>query len=195
MNQITVSLFLFQKEKEMKNLEQLLENWNQGMQREFNTDPKTLIDLGNQILLGSQIISALQAENTNLKNMMELVRKERLETMEPWLAQYGIPYDCGWRDSIDELIQGVAKEDDLAIQFFNALNDAGIKYRLSPDGSIDYLNETEKALGDAIAARIEAEANQGIQRCRVCGCTDNHACPGGCYWVEEGLCSACAGMD
>lgn len=28
--------------------------------------------------------------------------------------------------------------------------------------------------------------------CRVCGCTDSHACDGGCYWVEDDLCSACA---
>lgn len=28
--------------------------------------------------------------------------------------------------------------------------------------------------------------------CRGCGCTDDHACPGGCFWVEPDLCSACA---
>lgn len=28
--------------------------------------------------------------------------------------------------------------------------------------------------------------------CRVCGCTQGDACPGGCSWVEEDLCSACA---
>ncbi len=28
--------------------------------------------------------------------------------------------------------------------------------------------------------------------CRVCGCTDSRACPGGCYWVQEDLCSRCA---
>lgn len=28
--------------------------------------------------------------------------------------------------------------------------------------------------------------------CRVCGCTDARACLGGCFWVEDGLCSACA---
>lgn len=28
--------------------------------------------------------------------------------------------------------------------------------------------------------------------CRVCGCTDLHACEGGCYWVEPDLCSQCA---
>jgi len=27
--------------------------------------------------------------------------------------------------------------------------------------------------------------------CRVCGCTDDKACEGGCYWVEPDLCSAC----
>lgn len=27
--------------------------------------------------------------------------------------------------------------------------------------------------------------------CRVCGCTWNNACPGGCYWVEKDLCSSC----
>jgi hypothetical protein len=29
--------------------------------------------------------------------------------------------------------------------------------------------------------------------CQVCGCTDDKACPGGCYWVLDNppLCSAC----
>jgi hypothetical protein len=27
--------------------------------------------------------------------------------------------------------------------------------------------------------------------CRVCGCTDNEACEGGCWWVSEELCSEC----
>src|SRR5436190_21226747 len=34
-------------------------------------------------------------------------------------------------------------------------------------------------------------------RCRVCGCTSEHACPGGCVWVTDpealgDLCSRCA---
>ena len=29
-------------------------------------------------------------------------------------------------------------------------------------------------------------------KCRMCGCTDDHCCPGGCYWVEKDLCSKCA---
>jgi hypothetical protein len=30
--------------------------------------------------------------------------------------------------------------------------------------------------------------------CRVCGCTDEWGCPGGCYWVEPDLCSDCVGV-
>jgi len=28
--------------------------------------------------------------------------------------------------------------------------------------------------------------------CRVCGCTNERACPGGCVWAEPNLCSRCA---
>jgi hypothetical protein len=28
--------------------------------------------------------------------------------------------------------------------------------------------------------------------CRVCGCTDQNACAGGCGWIEPDLCSLCA---
>lgn len=30
-----------------------------------------------------------------------------------------------------------------------------------------------------------------IRRCRSCGCTDEQACPGGCWWVDDDLCSTC----
>lgn len=30
------------------------------------------------------------------------------------------------------------------------------------------------------------------RKCRVCGCTDDRACEGGCHWVEDDLCSTCA---
>jgi len=28
--------------------------------------------------------------------------------------------------------------------------------------------------------------------CRVCGCTNEQGCPGGCVWAEPDLCSRCA---
>lgn len=31
-----------------------------------------------------------------------------------------------------------------------------------------------------------------VRTCRECGCTDDHACDGGCSWVADDLCSACA---
>lgn len=30
------------------------------------------------------------------------------------------------------------------------------------------------------------------RKCRGCGCTDDRACPDGCFWEEPDLCSACA---
>lgn len=34
--------------------------------------------------------------------------------------------------------------------------------------------------------------SSGIRSCRFCACTDARACPGGCSWVGDRLCSACA---
>lgn len=31
--------------------------------------------------------------------------------------------------------------------------------------------------------------------CRICGCTQENACPCGCSWVEEDLCSRCAAIE
>lgn len=38
-----------------------------------------------------------------------------------------------------------------------------------------------------------AETERTKRRCRRCGCTDEAACSGGCYWVASDLCSSCAG--
>lgn len=38
----------------------------------------------------------------------------------------------------------------------------------------------------------EILSDEDEQVCRVCGCTWDNACQGGCYWVEEDLCSRCA---
>jgi hypothetical protein len=47
------------------------------------------------------------------------------------------------------------------------------------------------ALG-RIAGIAAVALDPETRTCRVCGCTDERACPGGCSWVEEDLCSACA---
>lgn len=45
-----------------------------------------------------------------------------------------------------------------------------------------------------ICAANVAEAIEA-PHCRVCGCTEDHACDGGCYWIEEDLCSSCCDED
>jgi hypothetical protein len=52
------------------------------------------------------------------------------------------------------------------------------------------LNETIPMDGD-LYERPDLAA-LGIRSCRECGCTDDHACEGGCAWLEDDLCSQCA---
>lgn len=44
------------------------------------------------------------------------------------------------------------------------------------------------------APRAKRQAKP-VATCRKCGCTDNRACPGGCWWAEPDLCSACVNPD
>lgn len=37
----------------------------------------------------------------------------------------------------------------------------------------------------------EAVLGEATRKCRTCGCSQYRACAGGCWWVEEDLCSAC----
>lgn len=39
---------------------------------------------------------------------------------------------------------------------------------------------------------LELHLQNAERVCRVCGCTDERACPGGCWWIQWDLCSACA---
>lgn len=50
----------------------------------------------------------------------------------------------------------------------------------------------EEIINKFIDGEIDYLAKPKEQKCRVCGCTDNNACPGGCYWEEQDLCSKCA---
>lgn len=55
--------------------------------------------------------------------------------------------------------------------------------------AIRFMNEMPTT---AAAALARYAIDGTLRRCRVCGCTDEHACPGGCSWIENDLCSACA---
>ncbi len=42
---------------------------------------------------------------------------------------------------------------------------------------------------------MRCEPVEAKRYCVKCFCTDDRACPGGCHWVGENLCSACAPSD
>lgn len=53
---------------------------------------------------------------------------------------------------------------------------------------IDFLDR----LGERLAAGAgDWPAPRPLRACRVCGCTDDFGCAGGCWWTEADLCSAC----
>jgi hypothetical protein len=63
------------------------------------------------------------------------------------------------------------------------------------DGEPDIVGLTNE---QTIVLYRELKANFNFlteKKCRVCGCTDISACPGGCYWVEDDLCSECVEVD
>lgn len=63
----------------------------------------------------------------------------------------------------------------------------------------DDVLEVQKYLEDLMVEGVQrysrGEDTAGGGTCRACGCTDDHACEGGCYWVEGDLCSRCATVE
>lgn len=57
----------------------------------------------------------------------------------------------------------------------------------------------QRVHGRLVDAKPEPAFDLGVdlhpRRCRVCGCTDDNPCEGGCEWVEEDLCSSCADRE
>lgn len=45
--------------------------------------------------------------------------------------------------------------------------------------------------GPADGEECICDMGDDARACANCGCTDERACDGGCWWVAEDLCSAC----
>ncbi len=65
-----------------------------------------------------------------------------------------------------------------------------------PEGRRLFCYDTEGQLDELLVkagkfAGFAPGPRPGIRKCRICGCTEDHACEGGCYWVGPDLCSAC----
>ena len=59
------------------------------------------------------------------------------------------------------------------------------------------LTDAELGIVTAAIATVAMEAREqllgasGERTCSGCGCSDSRACPGGCVWATETLCSRC----
>lgn len=72
--------------------------------------------------------------------------------------------------------------------------DCGYCYYRSGDKCTKYnkvLHTVEVVIFGQVHLRCDG-CNEMERKCHVCGCTFNNPCEGGCYWVEEDLCSKCA---
>lgn len=66
-------------------------------------------------------------------------------------------------------------------------------YELLVDPDPDVVLQIEP---DAAAALAEDRATEpvfvvSLRKCRYCGCTDDRACEGGCWWIADDVCSSC----
>ena len=95
-------------------------------------------------------------------------------------------------EGVEELrLSGYIKEGDR--EFYTTYDEAVGSCDFKPEDIFVTRIEAEKALSTAC---LEAEflinnEQRNEPRCCVCGCTQDNACPGGCYWVKKDLCSQC----
>lgn len=54
-----------------------------------------------------------------------------------------------------------------------------------------YAHLVFEAIKEGELEKEESLFDKDPRFCKVCGCTQDHACAGGCYWVTDDLCSAC----
>ncbi|MDX9691962.1 MAG: hypothetical protein RBT45_05840 [Acholeplasmataceae bacterium] len=70
-------------------------------------------------------------------------------------------------------------------------------YYKDPNGNIQNFQssnqeEAEKAIKYLVdTGYVISDIEYKKSKCRECGCDDDHACKGGCYWVKPDLCSQC----
>jgi hypothetical protein len=59
------------------------------------------------------------------------------------------------------------------------------------------LDKLDEVVSQAVVSKLDFSELLPIpslvgEICKRCGCSSQDPCEGGCYWVEPGLCSACA---
>lgn len=66
-------------------------------------------------------------------------------------------------------------------------------YELLVDPDPDVVLQLEPDAAAALAADRATEPVfvVSLRKCRYCGCTDDRACDGGCWWIADDVCSSC----
>lgn len=84
----------------------------------------------------------------------------------------------------DDLVDDLEDDDD-------DVDDEEDWETMTPEGSVAIL---ERAIADGAGFMRNGRILMPTapMSCRHCGCTDERACPGGCFWVAPHLCSRCA---
>lgn len=127
-----------------------------------------------------------------------------------------VPRDTPW-DELPALVTVRCRPMDR--QHLDRLVAGGLKCAIDTHGPITHERRVSaaKRIADQVHAVLRAQhqgledPGQGVPQmrrertssplwdagpaCRVCGCTEDRACPGGCWWVEPDLCSACVEAD
>ncbi len=91
-----------------------------------------------------------------------------------------------------------AEPEAAAFQDLELLTQRQIRDVLGPQVDAQPLMITvvqlQQLVGSAwiMGAQVARNNAKGRRTCRICGCWQLNACPGGCSWVEANLCSACA---
>lgn len=101
-------------------------------------------------------------------------------------------------DGSDELI-GPLEATEIQAAFTRALEDPDVaSVAIHKPGAIVQRSNGKHYILDPAGQwrRIEPKKHEDVKPgvCRICGCTDDNACEGGCSWVNKDhtLCSACA---
>lgn len=108
-----------------------------------------------------------------------------------------------------EILSNFADQFETQIEIFKSLNKKTII--VEEEECPDYIEPPEEITstdygtpnGDLTSSVTYKKTSDGIEvigfkvesdeerKCRICGCTQNNACEGGCYWTEIDLCSNC----
>lgn len=72
---------------------------------------------------------------------------------------------------------------------------AALNAPVGADRPLDgYADWAIKEMRDSLTAALAHLVGDSVtpRTCKVCGCTDAEACPGGCSWAQPAICSTCA---